>query len=93
MSAPTVFRKRPVEVTAIEWTGLNATAVVEFVGPIPASGAPGFAHGDMAGAVWAEHEQCWVNVPVGHWVVRGALGEFYPISPSALAATYERVTT
>ncbi len=32
MTAPALFRKKPVEVHAIQWTGDNAAAVAEFTG-------------------------------------------------------------
>lgn len=86
------FRKLPVEIDAIEWTGDNAAQVADFVGLAPDCTQVGFAvEPDGTALVWADHERCWVNVPVGHWVIRGALDEFYPISPSALRRTYERV--
>lgn len=29
-----------------------------------------------------EHQ--WLNVPIGHWVVKGLKGEFYPCEPSVM---------
>ena len=39
--------------------------------------------------VWNDQESAWIPCPVGHSVVKGRLGEFYPISPAAIAETYE----
>ena len=32
-----------------------------------------------------------VNVHAGDWIVRGVLGEFYPVSPDVFAITFEAV--
>ena len=34
-------------------------------------------------------EDQWLNVPVGHWIIRGVKGELYPCEPEVFAATYE----
>ena len=83
-------RKKPVTVDTLEWTGDNLEEVQDFVGLTPDCTQPGFAvEPDGTALVWADHEQCWVNVPVGHSIIHGALDEFYPISPAALARTYD----
>jgi hypothetical protein len=82
------YRKKPVTVETIEWTGENWAAVHSFVG----SGIRWQAsHGDEAGwiEVWNAQERAWIPCPRGHSVVKGRLGEFYPISPAAIAETYE----
>lgn len=33
-------------------------------------------------------EDCWMNVPPGHFIVRGLFGECYPIAPEALEKLY-----
>lgn len=80
-----VYRKRPFEVQMVRWDGTESRA--RFL----RSWTHGyFAVDDDTGAsVYNDQENCPVAVPVGHQVARGTLGEFYPISPDALAATYE----
>lgn len=95
MPAVTMRRKRPVTVRTLLWTGLNEGQVREFCGLFSGGSAPLFAEPDPADGVyasarvWNSEERCWINVPVGHHVVAGPLGEFYPISPEALKETYE----
>lgn len=89
------YRKRPVVVDTILWDGTpeaaaELTAWCGHLNDNPAQSprflsAPGVSHAQ----VWNEQERCWIDVPVGHLVVRGLLGEFYPLSPDALAQTYE----
>lgn len=79
------FRKKPVEVETLEWTGSNLDAIRAFAGPVNVS-CPG--GGELA--IWNDQEDGWIPCPLGHSVVKGKLNEFYPISPAAIAATYDR---
>ena len=89
------YRKRPVVIDAVRWTGQNADEVKAFVGQRPGSREDGFQLPDGAtrdwdqAHVWAEAEGCWMRCPVGHWVIRGVAGEFYPHDPSTFEVTYE----
>ena len=85
----TRYRKKPVTVETMPWTGDNFAAVREFAGDSaqlltqPYLGLPDVLE------VWNDQESAWIPCPVGHSVVKGRLGEFYPISPAAIAETYE----
>ena len=90
------YRKKPVEVETLQWTGDNASDVKEFTGrrrngedrfllPEEITGVWDHPH------VWADLEQTWVACPAGHYVIRGVHGEFYPCDPDVFAATYEVV--
>ena len=86
------FRKRPIEIDTVLWTGDNLTEVQAFVGLKPGTSLPGFLvdlHGNAH--VWNDQEKCYVQTPVLHRVARGALDEYYPISPAALDATFDEV--
>lgn len=90
------YRKRPVVVDAIRWTGDNASEVTAFVGRRPGTTEDAFQLPDASSQwdqarVWAEAEGCWMRCPVGHWVIRGIKGEFYPHEPAAFDLVYERV--
>jgi hypothetical protein len=89
------FRKRPVVVDTILWDGTPEAAaeLVAWCGWLndnPAQ-SPRFLsiEGGGLAQVWNDQERCWIDVHVGHRVARGALGEFYPISPEAIDATFE----
>lgn len=88
------FRKKPVVVEAVPWTGENAAEVKAFVGvrdngesrfllPAEITGAWTEAH------VYDELHETWVTVFVGQWVIRGIKGEFYPCAADVFEATYE----
>lgn len=88
------FRKKPVEVDAIQWTGNNLKEIIEFAG----------LHPSAQKWTWEEYEEVVRNeglkiftlegplmASVGDYIMRGVHGEFYPIKPDILALTYDRV--
>lgn len=94
---PERFRKRPIEVDAVQWTGDNASEVKAFVGQRN-NGEDGFLLPSEITGVW-DHahvydvlHETWVSVFIDQWVIKGVRGEFYPIDETVLADTYERVS-
>lgn len=86
------FRKRPVEVETMLWDGTEsaAEAITEWCGLTAFQWY--VDRGSRFAQLWIEHQQDWMPLPVGHRVVREADGRgFYPISPEAVAQTYEPV--
>ena len=79
------YRKKPVEVEAIQWTGDNAQAIRDFLSEV--------SYG------WNPDRRAWVvatlegNVGVlpGDWIVCGAAGAFSICKPDEFALTYEPV--
>lgn len=78
------FRKKPVVIEAIQWTGENLDnirdlsvydAVVRMI------------NGDLV-IITLEGE---MRASLGDWIVRGVQGELYPCKPDIFAATYEEV--
>ena len=89
---PARWRKRPVVVEAIQWTGANEAEVREFTGsgyfaavpPIDRAEDP-----DMTAEVYDKLHGTWVHVYDSQWIIRGVKGEFYPCAADVFAATYE----
>lgn len=88
------FRKNPIEVEAMQWTGDNDAELIAFTGgnfqaidPEDRGDDP-----DATGQVYDKLHSTWVLVYPGQWVVKGVKGEFYPIAEDVLAETYEAVT-
>jgi hypothetical protein len=79
------FRKRPITITAVQWTGDNLDELMEFT--------DGDFELDVFGLaeVWDKLHDTWVTVKDGQWVIKGVKGEFYPIDEEALADTYEEI--
>jgi len=90
------WRKRPVVIQAVQWTGSNAEAVKAFCGRNALAGEDAFLlPGEITGV--AEHALLWTAkscthcaVPAGAWVIAEPDGSgFYPCSADDFAATYE----
>ncbi len=80
------YRKKPVVIAAIQWTGTNGNEVGTFL--------------EDGGADWWVEDDDWMVIPTlegdmradpGDWVIRGVKGEFYPCKPDVFQATYDAV--
>ena len=79
------YRKKPVEIAAIQWDGQNYGDVRDFVG-------------EKLDTAWSVGGYCFINTlegrmnaAPGDWIIRGVAGEFYPCKPDIFEATYEPV--
>lgn len=88
MDSPARYRKLPVEVTAIRWTGENFPAVCEFADPerirveVP---------GEQL-RLWIEKSQTWGMVRAGDWIIAERDGDgYYPCVATEFEATFEAV--
>ena len=84
-SAATRYRKRPVEVEAVQWDGQNRAEIKAFVG-------------DALDDAWSVGGYCFINTlegrmnaAPGDWIIRGVQGEVYPVKPDIFEETYEPV--
>ena len=93
MSVPKKYRKMPVTVDAMQFTGRNGVAVAMWCGGKYQSEAKASDPTDVAE---------WVAIPTlegvmranrGDYVIRGVQGEFYPCKPDIFAETYEEEVT
>lgn len=94
------FRKRPVVINAIEWTGKNVLEVYTFM-----HGAPTIGNSQIASEKWDEYTHSremkpWIistleaknhEIAVGDWIIKGIQGEHYSCKPDIFHATYEAV--
>lgn len=87
------YRKKPVVVDAIQWTGYNQIEVKTFIG----NAGEVFIHdaGWLAGAVAPRVEisiftlEGNMKASVGDYIIKGVCGEFYPCKPDIFEQTYE----
>lgn len=87
------FRKIPVIVEAMQWTGDNAEDLAKFTFGkfLPVDHEDRGEDPDRTGQVLDELHSTWVGVYTGQWVIKGVAGEFYPIAGHVLDQTYEVV--
>ena len=87
------YRKKPVIIKAIRWTGINLEEIKEFVGESLIY--------DIQDSAW----QCGKGIPSvdmkiktlegdmvitkGDYIIKGVNGEFYPCKPDIFEKTYE----
>lgn len=76
------YRKKPVEVEAIQYTGENLPEIINFVGCSLRVG------GNLVVIFTLEGEMIVSELD---YVIKGVNGEFYPCKPDIFEKTYERV--
>ena len=96
----TKFRKKPVVIQAIQWTGKNLREVIAFTDGPPDTRTThaAMAWDDYCGLVDREGLKIFtlegkMSAAIGDWIIKGVKGEFYPCKPDIFAATYEAVDT
>lgn len=88
------FRKKPVEVDAIQWTGENILAITEFMRPQEPVYVNNLSHMKFTNAddlVGIQTLEGLMVASKGDWIIRGIAGELYPCKPDIFAATYDAV--
>lgn len=88
------YRKKPVVVEAMQWTGDNPSEVEAFtdydglVRFLP----PGSYAGERSTSahLWVDANRTMLPLEVGEWIIRDSRG-FYPCKPDIFEATYEPV--
>lgn len=78
------FRKKPVVVEAVQWTGDNFREVEDFA-------KLSVAQVSSADPLKVHTREGSLHADVGDWIIKGVQGEFYPCKPDIFAATYEPV--
>ena len=91
------YRKKPVVIDAIQWTGNNIEQVLPFFGDISKLPNPdgyvnpGIGHCPPEGTLDIHTLEGTMTASAGDWIIKGIKGEFYPCKPDIFAATYEPV--
>ena len=90
------FRKKPVVIEAIQYTGENLHEVLEFTGKHPKwhewfetyETYESFvkSHGNIFKIITLEGTMAAMP---GDWIIRGVKGEYYPCKPDIFFVTYE----
>jgi hypothetical protein len=92
---PSKYRKKPVEIEAIQFTGQETGRAIMMWSRDQASITYGSGRvtEEAAPDEWLSIEtmEGTMRADVGDWIIRGVKGEFYPCKPSIFAATYEAV--
>jgi chloramphenicol 3-O-phosphotransferase len=82
------YRKKPVEIDAVQWTGENAEECRDVLGGLEGALA---GYRAVTETVMIRTLEGDMACPIGHWIIRGVKGEHYSCEPSIFALTYDEV--
>lgn len=86
----TKYRKKPVVIDAIQWTGDNIDEIIAFMYPQePAYMGPQFSNADEL--IGIETLEGLMVASLNDWILRGVQKELYPCKPNIFQETYEKV--
>jgi hypothetical protein len=80
------FRKKPVVIEAMQYTGRNCIECIRFMGG-PWENLE--LHNTDQPVIHTLEET--LTASAGDWIIKGVMGEFYPCKPDIFEATYEPV--
>ena len=83
------FRKKPVVIEAIRWTGDNEEELVAFAG---ANFETVHDSPEWTARVYDALHDSWIAARTGDWIVRGVRGENYAVHQDVLDETYDLIT-
>lgn len=97
------YRKKPVVIEAVQWTGKNIGAIKKFVGAsakfhyyitakdmIAVSETPPSV-GDYGVNLTISTLEGDMQAEIGDYIIQGVNGEFYPCKPDIFEKTYDKV--
>ena len=76
------YRKKPVTIEAVQWTGNNISEICKFTGR-------DVSHLLSGGQLYITTLEGVHHASVGDYIIKGVKGEFYPCKPDIFANTYE----
>lgn len=93
MSAPQRFRKKPVEIEAMQLTPESRGQIIKWgeASVRPGQVIPAVRPADDSAPLLIHTLEGTMRAEWGDFIIRGVQGEFYPCKPDIFAATYEAV--
>lgn len=76
------YRKKPVIIEAIQWTGKNLSEIDNFMGGTVGNKGTILVINTLEGDMEAS---------IGDYIIKGVNGEFYPCKPDIFGKTYEKI--
>lgn len=96
-----IYRKKPVEIEAVQWTGENQREMFDFLTGgektdeyMTASGENFYInHSKVKGGLIIRTLEGEHIASIGDYIIKGVAGEFYPCKPDIFARTYALTET
>ena len=79
------YRKKPVEIEAIQWNGSNIPELIAFMGSDSQQAL------NDSGVLYIDTLEGRMCACIGDMIIRGVNGEYYPCKPDIFEKTYEPV--
>lgn len=79
------YRKKPVEIEAVQWTGNNLAELRKMDGF-------DMRHVCFDGVLKIATLEGIMTASIGDYIIKGVQGEFYPCKPDIFEQTYDEVT-
>jgi len=76
------YRKKPVIINAVQWTGDNVAEINSFTNPHSSIKDGNLSINTLEGVM---------SATIGDFIIQGVNGEFYPCKPDIFEKTYEAV--
>ena len=107
MPMPDLYRKKPVVIEATQWDGTaeGATPIIDWI--LSGDGIAGWRDRHVQGItpyrpddineivtpahIWIRTLEGEMRADPNDWLIRGVIGEFYPVKPAIFSETYEPV--
>jgi len=77
------YRKKPVVIEAVQWTGSNLQDVAAI------GGGSEYGQDFLGDDLTIKTLEGEMRASPGDWIIRGVKGELYPCKPDIFEATYE----
>ena len=84
-----LYKKKPVIIEAVQWTGDNGTDIRTFFGNIDDWGFTSGA--GSTGQIFIKTLEGTMLASKGDYIIKGIRGEFYPCKPDIFEETYEEI--
>lgn len=78
------YRKKPVVIEAVKWTGNNVRDLADFMGESQIN------YEIETRKMFIRTLEGIMEASVGDYIIKGVQGEFYPCKPDIFAETYEK---
>lgn len=88
-----LYRKKPVVIQAVQWTGENVAEIWDWVGEGRVSLVGSQYSDELVIRTLEDGRDNQVDhvASLNDWIIRGVSGEIYPCKPDIFEATYEKV--
>jgi len=84
------YRKKPVEIEAIQWTGDNLTELLSFC-PVCYPKPTAVDYKVTKNELFISTLEGPMKASIGDYIIKGVKGEFYPCKPDIFELTYDKI--